>query len=105
MKPTYECVSGLYLYLSRNWDFGDSAMWLIYSLNCYVSWPNGYSLFVHLHISPSLLVQMVNNLPAMQETWCGKISRRMEWLPTLFLLGEFQGQRSLTGPSIGSQRV
>ena len=27
--------SELYLYLSGNWDFGDSAMWLVYRLNCY----------------------------------------------------------------------
>ena len=26
--------SGLYLYLSGNWEFGDSAMWQNYSLNC-----------------------------------------------------------------------
>ena len=34
-KTTQECVSGLYLYLLGNWEFGDSAMWLVYNLNCY----------------------------------------------------------------------
>ena len=28
---------GLYLYLSGNWEFGDSAMWQNYNLNCYQS--------------------------------------------------------------------
>ena len=28
---------GLYLYLSGNWELGDSAMWKNYSLNCYQS--------------------------------------------------------------------
>ena len=35
VKTTQECVSDLYLYLSGNWEFSDSAMWLVYSLNCY----------------------------------------------------------------------
>ena len=35
LKTTSECVSGLYLYLSENWELGDSAVWWIYSLNCY----------------------------------------------------------------------
>ena len=26
IKTTYECVSGLYLYLSGNWELGDSGM-------------------------------------------------------------------------------
>ena len=47
---------------------------------------------------------------AMQETrfdpWVEKIPWRREWLPTsVFLPGEFHGQRSLEGlQSIGSQR-
>ena len=45
---------------------------------------------------------MVKNLPAMQETkfdpWVRKIHWRREWLPTsVFLPGEFHGQRSLVG--------
>ena len=37
------------------------------------------------------------NLPAMQETWVGKIPWRREWLPiSVFRTGEFHGQRSLT---------
>ena len=47
---------------------------------------------------------MVNNLPAMQETWdlslVRKLPGRREWLLTPILLpGEFHGQRSLTGYS------
>ena len=58
----------------------------------------------------SLMVQMIKNLPAMQETlfdpWFNpwfdpqevkNIPWRQEWLPTpLFLPGEFHGQRKLT---------
>ena len=37
---------------------------------------------------------MVKSLPAMQETWVGKILWRREWLPTpVSLPGEFHGQR------------
>jgi len=47
---------------------------------------------------------MVKNLLSMKETqvdpWVGKISWRREWLPTsVFLPGEFHGQRSLVGYS------
>ena len=34
-KTTQECVSDFYLYLSGNWEFSDSAAWLVYSLNCF----------------------------------------------------------------------
>ena len=38
---------------------------------------------------PSLVAQLVKNLPAMQETWVGKIPRRRERLPTpVFWPGE-----------------
>ena len=48
----------------------------------------------------SLVAQMVKNLPAMQETWVGKIPWRSEQLPTpVFWPGEFHGQRSLAGYS------
>ena len=34
------------------------------------------------------------------DPWVGKIPWRVEWLPTpVFLMGEFQGQRSLVGYS------
>jgi len=51
-----------------------------------------------------LISQTVKNLPAMWETWVapwvGKIPWRREWQPTpVFLPGESQGQRSLTGCS------
>ena len=35
VKTTEECVVGLYSNLSDNWEFGESAMWQNYSLNCY----------------------------------------------------------------------
>ena len=59
----------------------------------------------------SLEVQIVKNLPAMQETWVWSLSRKdplkREWQPTpVFLPGEFHGQRGLGGiQSMGSQRV
>ena len=57
----------------------------------------------------SLVVQMVKNLLAMQETrvhpWVRKIPWRREWQPTpAFLPGEFHGQRSLM-QSMGSQKA
>ena len=43
---------------------------------------------------------MVKNLPAMLETWVGKIPWRRTWQPTpVFLPGESHGQRSLVGYS------
>ena len=50
---------------------------------------------------------MVENPPAMQEMWVGKIPWRREWLPTpVFFPGEPHKQRSLVGlPSMGWQRV
>jgi len=40
----------------------------------------------------SLVAQLVKNLPAMRETWVGKISWRTERLPNpVFWPGEFQG--------------
>ena len=51
-----------------------------------------------------LVVQMVKNLPAMQETWIQSLGWkdpwRRKWQPTpVFLPGEFHGQRSLAGYS------
>ena len=46
----------------------------------------------------SPVAQMVRNLPAMQETWVGKIPWRRERLPTpVFWPGEFQGLYSAWG--------
>ena len=50
------------------------------------------------------MVQMVKNLPAMQEPgfdpWLGKFPLRREWQPTpVFLPGEFHGHGSLEGYS------
>ena len=43
---------------------------------------------------------MVNSLPAMRETWVGKIPWRREGQPTpVFLPGEFHGQKSLVNYS------
>jgi len=48
----------------------------------------------------SVVAQTVKNLPAMQETWVGKIPWRREWQPTaVFLPGESHGQRNLWGYS------
>ena len=48
----------------------------------------------------SLVVQTVKNLPAMWETWVGKIPWRRAWQPTpVFLPGESHGQGSLVGYS------
>ena len=47
-----------------------------------------------------LVAQTVKNLPAMRETWVGKIPWRMAWQPTpVFLPGESYGPRSLAGYS------
>ena len=59
----------------------------------------------------SLVAQMVKNLPAMWETWVWSLGwedspGEGKWLPTpVFLPGEFRGQRSLAGQSMGLQRV
>ena len=46
------------------------------------------------------MAQTVKNLPAMQETWDGKMPWRRAWQPTpVFLPGESHGQRSLMGYS------
>ena len=46
----------------------------------------------------SLVAQLVKNLPAMRETWVGKIPWRRERLPTpVFWSGEFHGLHSSWG--------
>ena len=59
---------------------------------------------------PSLVVQMVKNLPAVWETWVRSLVRkipwRRKWQPTPgFLPGESYGQRSLMGYSPWGHRV
>ena len=45
--------------------------------------------YLHQHSQASLLVQMVKNLPAMQETWVRETPWRRAWQPTpVFLPGE-----------------
>ena len=56
------------------------------------------------------MAQMIKNLPAMQETWVWylvkKIPWRREWLPnSIFLPGEFHGQRNLEGYSPWGRKV
>ena len=66
---------------------------------------------IWLYLSPAfLMAQTVNNLCAMQRCrlspWVGKITWRREWVPTsVFLPGEFYGQRSLMGNSPWVLRV
>ena len=62
---------------------------------------------LYTHIQASLVAQTIKNLPAMQETqvqlWVRKSPWEREWLPTpVFLPGEFYGQRSLAGYSLGA---
>ena len=53
-----------------------------------------------LCIRVSLVVQLVKNLPAMQETWVRKIPWRRKWQPIpVFLPEESHGGRSLVGYS------
>ena len=62
-----------------------------------------------MHFRASLVAQMVNNPPAMQETWVrfllqcrrpGKIPWRRDWQPAPILLpGKFNVQRSLVSYS------
>ena len=53
----------------------------------------------------SLEAQMVKNLPAVQETWVGKIPWRRKWQPTPVLLpGQSHGQRRLVGYSLWSHK-
>ena len=47
-------MSGLYLYLSGNWGFGDSATWELQSKLLPVPQPNNCALFLHLHLSQTL---------------------------------------------------
>ena len=61
------------------------------------------SNLITFHIyQASLVAQMVKNLPAMRETgfdpWVRKVPWSRKWQPTsVFLPGEFHGQRSLAG--------
>ena len=56
------------------------------------------AIFLPINEQVSLVVQMAKNLPAMQETWVGKIPWRRERLPTpVFRPGEFHGLYSPRG--------
>ena len=63
-------------------------------------------------LQASLVVQRVNNLPAMQETWVQSLGWENPWrrkwqLTPVFLAGKSHGQRSWAGysPWSGSQKV
>ena len=57
-----------------------------------------YSVELWLIARLPFMAQLINNLPAMPETWVGKIPWRRERLPTpVFWPGESQGQGSLVG--------
>ena len=60
-------------------------------------------LYKEKNLGLFLVAQTVKNLPAMQEThnpWVRRIPWRKEWLSTsVFLPGEFPGQRNLEGCS------
>ena len=67
-------------------------------------------LILCLLLGASLVAQMVKDQPAVQETWVWslgwKILWRREWLPaSVFLPGEFHGQRSLGGYSPWDRKV
>ena len=68
-------------------------------------WSSGEGMdYPHLYSWASLVAQMVNNLPALCETWVWswvvKIPWRRTWQPTpVFLPGESHGQRSLANYS------
>ena len=60
----------------------------------------GMKLVFMKRTGASLAIQAVKNLPAMQETWVGKIPWRREWLAIpVFLPGKSHEQRSLVGYS------
>ena len=70
-----------------------------------VSWVSGSLSLWPDRTRRCLVVQMVKNSPAVQETWIwswvGKIHWRRAWQPTpVFLPGESHGQRSLAGYSL-----
>ena len=61
-------------------------------------------MFKFIKTQASLVVQMVKNLPIMQETWVWSLGWdfpwKRKWLPTLvFLPGEFHDQKTLVGYS------
>ena len=57
IKTTWECVSGLYLYLSGNCEFGESPFWQIYTtdlyLNCYQFPSSMVNLCFHIFTFPN----------------------------------------------------
>ena len=89
-----------YVYLC---EYAWRCVWLSAWLNQIMGW-------YCLHHWASVVVQMVKNLPAIQETWVPSLGReipwRRKWPPTpISLSGEFHGQRSLVGYSPWGHRV
>ena len=63
-----------------------------------MTWFQEYNSVSLIEYETLPVAQMVKNLPAMWETWVGKIPWRREWQPTpVFLPGESHEQRSLVG--------
>ena len=59
-----------------------------------------FTALVLCNLTKLTIAQLVNNLPAMQETWVGKMPWIRKWQPTpAFLPGESHRQRSLAGYS------
>ena len=57
-SASYTNNLGLYLYLSSNCEFGNSAIWQIYSLTRYpVLQPNSRSVFLYHHISQLITIE------------------------------------------------
>ena len=66
--------------------------------------PINYIICTHTSINETFLVAQIRNLSAMQRlrfgSWVRRIPQRRKWLHTsVFLPGEFHGQRSLAGYS------
>ena len=69
-----------------------------------LNWEHVFPESLLLHLVTSLVAQMVKHLPTMWETWVQslgwEVPWRRKWKPTtVFLPGEFHGQRSLVGYS------
>ena len=111
MRIMSKLLDNLYETYSRNSLHieGYLSIYIPIYLSVYLSlWINKYVW--NISYRASLVAQMVNNLPAMQEIrfdlWVRKIPWRREWQPTpVFLPGEFHGQRSLEGYSQWGHRV
>ena len=78
-----------------------SPSWLGYLLTLFMVYYIMQIVYSSLYVKwASLVAQRLKRLPAIWETWVGKIPWRRKWQPTpVFLPGESRGQRSLVGYS------